>query len=275
MSQAHSRGDASLDVQDDLTADDRARARTGAPGERDAARRHRATPAPDLLVLRHRRRADRARLRGDSGAARRGLDPQGGLGHGRNQRVAADAVSERVQRADAVRALPHRPGKPPREPGRVDSHERHREEQEQHVGEDADQTREQVSHQRGDDGHRESHRRTSSAQDPGQRMHTDHKDERLQDGPDDRGELPQRQSTGQNPGSVEHNAQRRALIPRGLIVVFGSVTRQMCRSGIAVRHHADQLNPEDGGAASLAEILKIGQDPELEVGGWRRRGSHI
>ncbi len=99
MSQAHSRGDASLDVQDDLTADERARARTGAPGERDAARRHRATPAPDPLVLRHCRRADRGRLCGDSGVARRGLDPQRGLGHRRDQRVAADAVSERVQRS--------------------------------------------------------------------------------------------------------------------------------------------------------------------------------
>ena len=63
MSQAHSRGDASLDVQDDLTADERARARTGAPGERDAARRHRATPAPDPLALRHRLNPSRLRRR--------------------------------------------------------------------------------------------------------------------------------------------------------------------------------------------------------------------
>ena len=62
MSQAHSRGDASLDVQDDLTADE-ARARTGAPGERDAARRHRATPAPDPLALRHRLNPSRLRRR--------------------------------------------------------------------------------------------------------------------------------------------------------------------------------------------------------------------
>ena len=106
MSQAHSRGDASLDVRDDLTADERARARTGAPGERDAARRHRTTPAPDPLALRHRRRADRGRPCGDSGVASRGLDPQRGLGHGRDQRVAADAVSERVRRTDDVEPLP-------------------------------------------------------------------------------------------------------------------------------------------------------------------------
>jgi hypothetical protein len=65
MSQAVSRGDASLAVPDDLTADECARARTVAPGGRCAARRQRATPAPDPLALRHCRSADRGRLRGE------------------------------------------------------------------------------------------------------------------------------------------------------------------------------------------------------------------
>jgi hypothetical protein len=39
MSQAHSRGDASLEVPDELTVDERAGARTAAGGDRDAARR--------------------------------------------------------------------------------------------------------------------------------------------------------------------------------------------------------------------------------------------
>lgn len=65
MPQAHSRGDASLDVldvQDNLTVDERAGARTAAQRKRDAARRSRATPAQDPLALRYRRRAERGRL---------------------------------------------------------------------------------------------------------------------------------------------------------------------------------------------------------------------
>ena len=51
MSQAHSRGDAFLEVPDELTVDERAGARTAAAGDRDAARRWQPAPPPDPLAV--------------------------------------------------------------------------------------------------------------------------------------------------------------------------------------------------------------------------------
>jgi hypothetical protein len=81
MSQAQSRGNASLEIPLDLTADERAelerlrrenttlRAGTGRPRRKDP------------VAVRHRRGVDRRRLRAGAPFAGRGLDPQPGLGH--------------------------------------------------------------------------------------------------------------------------------------------------------------------------------------------------
>ena len=57
-----------------------------------------------------------------------------------------------VQCADDVRALPPDAGQPAGEADRVERHERHDEDQEQHVGEGAEEPGEQCGHQRGDVG---------------------------------------------------------------------------------------------------------------------------
>jgi hypothetical protein len=214
-----------------------------------------------------------------------------------------------VSSAPTTSALAPGPYQPPGEPGRVDGHERHDEQQEQHVGEDGGETREQVGHQPGDVGEadlaergmqlirahadraepgaevvdqcretvlvgrdegselgdgqrqrrreaedqehqreqgdrgRQPHRRTPSAQDAGQWMHTDHQDERQQHGPDDRGELAQRQNPDQEPGPAEHDDQptrhQPALsIGHARIGHAGNVS-----AGSHRRHHSDRMNP--------------------------------